>query len=254
MVIAVDLVPLCHFRCWSPLSLPQSRSVAESLRELLVYVPADNVELHNLIQLVTDRLSSTAESIRLPPWPQAAVNVSAAAEAVITIRFRRALRLIRGETHFAGTNTASHLAYKEELVFSPNACRIILVIHVCVIIGICCFGDILPKDLIRKLTLKVIIGKGLLGYLHGGVGDATGTVMRLSTIIQQMPSEWFSGCKHTKSTVLRIPCTLGRGQWANCTSSASCLLIKSTLYHNMNIFQLVVSRSLILLQTLHVYK
>lgn len=192
------------------MSLPQSRSVAESLRELLVYVPADNVELHNLIQLVIDKLTSSAESMRLPPWPQAAVNVSAGAEAVITIRFRRALRLIKG-------GELSSFVSRRELVIQKNNLRINLANHVCVAIGICCFSDILPKDLIRRLTLKVIVGKGLLGYLHGGIGDATGTVMRLSAIIEQMPSEWFSGCEYMQSTNPTVPFTLGHCLCVTCT-------------------------------------
>lgn len=59
--------------------------------------------------------------------------------------------------------------------------------------GICCFDDILSQPLLRKLTLEVLVGKVLLGFLHSGVGDAATSVERLSAIFKVLPRAWFSG-------------------------------------------------------------
>ncbi|GMH38322.1 hypothetical protein BSKO_06206 [Bryopsis sp. KO-2023] len=141
-------------RCWAPGSFRQSRAVSEILRELLVYVPADNPGLHDLIVSITDQLTQAVESLRIPPWPQAAINVSIAAESVIGIRLRRALKTIA---------------------------------------GVCCFDDVLPKNVVRGLVLETMLGRKLLGCLRGGVGDGVGSVQRIHTILHLMPQEWFSG-------------------------------------------------------------
>ncbi|GIL59704.1 hypothetical protein Vafri_14431, partial [Volvox africanus] len=99
------LLPLAlHWieRCWDVRNGPHTRAVAALAAELLVYVPAEEERMVELLSVIRGSLEAAVEACTLPPWPPAVLACSPLAARVLFRRFRAALRLLHAVSAFEG--------------------------------------------------------------------------------------------------------------------------------------------------------
>ncbi|KAG2502106.1 hypothetical protein HYH03_000598 [Edaphochlamys debaryana] len=89
-------------RCWDARNVGQTRAVAALASELLVYVPAEEQRMVELLSVLRRSLEEAAEAASLPPWPPAILAVCPLAARVLFHRFRLALRLLHCVSAFEG--------------------------------------------------------------------------------------------------------------------------------------------------------
>jgi len=145
---------------------------AEMMHELLVYVPADNPDLQHLVTSIRGRFTAAAEECSVPAWPTAAVKASAAAQAVVFLRFCKAW---------------------------------------CLVAGMCAFSDILPSSFLQRLVLGTIIGRGLIAHLRGSFGDVAVTTAKMCALVEMLPVDWFrAGTPKEASTLHELLSSFAR--------------------------------------------
>ncbi|KAL4451797.1 hypothetical protein ABPG75_007459 [Micractinium tetrahymenae] len=137
---------------WSPYSRRQSRAAAAMLADLLVYVPAEEEALVELVALVQGKLEAAVEGLALPAWPPAALAASRRAALHLARRFGRGLRLL------AGT---------------------------------CAFDGSLPRAALQRLALDKLVAARLLPYARAAAGDPSLAADRVSRIVDALPADWF---------------------------------------------------------------
>ncbi|KAG2423252.1 hypothetical protein HYH02_015353 [Chlamydomonas schloesseri] len=149
-------------RCWDVRSVPQTRAVAALAAELLVYVPAEEERMVELLGGVRGALEVAAEAAALPPWPPAVLAASPTAARVAFHRFRCALRLLHCVSAFEG---------------------------------------LLARGLLVGLALGKLVAGSLMPYLRGaaagaGLGGGEGMGLAVSTseaVAAALHPDWFAG-------------------------------------------------------------
>lgn len=137
---------------WSPYSRRQSRAAAAMVADLLVYVPAEEEALVELVGLVQGKLEAAVEGLALPAWPPAALAASRRAALHLARRFGRGLRLLA---------------------------------------GVCSFDGSLPRAALQRLALDKLVAARLLPYARAAAGDPPLAADRVSRIVDALPADWF---------------------------------------------------------------
>eukprot|EP00884_Botryococcus_braunii_P016142 jgi/Botrbrau1/3210/Bobra.37_2s0040.1 len=89
--------------CWNPFSRRQSAAVHDLIKDLLVYIPADDSRLQELLGDVQARLKEAVAKVHVPQWPVEATSASPRAHATQARLFGKAVRLVRNVAGFEGT-------------------------------------------------------------------------------------------------------------------------------------------------------
>lgn len=137
---------------WSPYSRRQSRAAAAMLADLMVYVPAEEEALVELVAMVQGKLDAAVEGLALPAWPPAALAASRRAALHLARRFGRGLRLLA---------------------------------------GVCAFDGSLPRAALQRLALDKLVAARLLPYARAAAGNPPLAADRVSRIVGALPAEWF---------------------------------------------------------------
>lgn len=137
---------------WTPYSRRQSRAAAAMLADLLVYVPAEEEALVELVAMVQGKLEAAVERLALPAWPPAALAASRRAALHLARRFGRGLRLLA---------------------------------------GVCAFDGSLPRTALQRLALDKLVAARLLPYARAAAGDPPLAADRVSRIVEALPADWF---------------------------------------------------------------
>ncbi|KAL4419512.1 hypothetical protein ABPG77_002298 [Micractinium sp. CCAP 211/92] len=137
---------------WSPYSRRQSRAAAAMLADLMVYVPAEEEALVELVAMVQGKLEAAVEGLALPAWPPAALAASRRAALHLARRFGRGLRLLA---------------------------------------GVCAFDGSLPRAALQRLALDKLVAARLLPYARAAAGNPPLAADRVSRIVGALPAEWF---------------------------------------------------------------
>ncbi len=102
--------PLSRRSCWDVTDVHHTRAVAALASELLVYVPAEEERMVELLSVVRGSLERAVdEAAALPPWPPAVLACSTTATRVLFRRFRLAVRLLHCVSAFEGLLSRSLL-------------------------------------------------------------------------------------------------------------------------------------------------
>ncbi|KAG2438653.1 hypothetical protein HXX76_005200 [Chlamydomonas incerta] len=149
-------------RCWDARSVPQTRAVAALAAELLVYVPAEEARMVELLGGLRGALEAAAAAAALPAWPPAVLAASPTAARVAFHRFRSALRLLHCVTAFEG---------------------------------------LLARGLLVGLALGRLVAGSMMPYLRGaaagaGLGGGEGMGFAVSTaeaVAAALHPDWFAG-------------------------------------------------------------
>ncbi|GAB4819481.1 hypothetical protein N2152v2_006527 [Parachlorella kessleri] len=139
---------------WDPFSARKSRAAAGMLEDLLVYVPAEDEGLQGLLRLVQSRLESAIASVALPAWPPQALAASPRAEAFLSHRFGRALRLLRAVCGFEGT---------------------------------------LARGVLQDLALQRLVSQQLMPFIRVAASDTAKAADRVQRVVTLLPTAWFQG-------------------------------------------------------------
>eukprot|EP00200_Dunaliella_tertiolecta_P007949 CAMPEP_0202376512 /NCGR_PEP_ID=MMETSP1127-20130417/6991_1 /ASSEMBLY_ACC=CAM_ASM_000462 /TAXON_ID=3047 /ORGANISM="Dunaliella tertiolecta, Strain CCMP1320" /LENGTH=980 /DNA_ID=CAMNT_0048974315 /DNA_START=38 /DNA_END=2981 /DNA_ORIENTATION=- len=172
------VLPIAHHllaKCWEPCSVRQSSAVADIVGDLCVYVPAEEEGMAGVLNSCVSALEGAVAACSLPPWPPAATGISPQAQAVLSRRFRFALRLLRGISGFEG---------------------------------------LLSRPMLLQLALSRVVGQAMMPYLRTAVASATAAapvlsasgpsfndllpsvniaVARIEAVANSLSPEWFSG-------------------------------------------------------------
>ncbi|KAF5833158.1 hypothetical protein DUNSADRAFT_10608 [Dunaliella salina] len=172
------VLPIAHHllaKCWEPCSVRQSSAVADIVGDLCVYVPAEEEGMAGVLNSCVSALEGAVAACSLPPWPPAATGISPQAQAVLSRRFRFALRLLRGISGFEG---------------------------------------LLSRPMLLQLALSRVVGQAMMPYLRTAVASATAAapvlsasgpsfndllpamniaVARIEAVANSLSPEWFLG-------------------------------------------------------------
>lgn len=140
-------------KCWSPFSPTESAIVAEMVREMLVFVLMNTLEMQKLIQSLKEKLVSSVEAGGVPPYPASALSASETVRAVAETQFRKTLDLIR----------------------SLNA-----------------FRDIFPESFLVKWTMLDLVCENVLPYLRCAVQDPTSALLKVLELKNALPSSYLT--------------------------------------------------------------
>lgn len=108
-------------RCWRVEDAHQSERLADAVRELLVYVPAENESAKTVLAAASERLSEACERcVKVPPpvLPAPVLAASPAARRRCARRFAACVGILRACAAFDGVLDASTLASLAEPVVS----------------------------------------------------------------------------------------------------------------------------------------
>ncbi|KXZ48179.1 hypothetical protein GPECTOR_30g275 [Gonium pectorale] len=162
-------------RCWDVLNVSHTRCVAALASELLVYVPAEEERMVELLAVLRGSLEAAAEAVSLPPWPPAVLACCPLASRVLFRRFRAALRLLHGVSAFEG---------------------------------------LLARGLLTALALGRVVGGQLMPYLRAaaaGGEQLAFAVGAAEAVAGALHEEWFrSGPPGEAGPLLEHVATLGR--------------------------------------------
>ncbi|GFR43325.1 hypothetical protein Agub_g4394, partial [Astrephomene gubernaculifera] len=89
-------------RCWDVRNVAHTRTVAALAAELLVYLPAEEPRMADLLTGLRSSLEAAVEACALPPWPPAVLACSPRAAHTLFHRFRLALRVLHCVSAFEG--------------------------------------------------------------------------------------------------------------------------------------------------------
>ncbi|KAI3437850.1 hypothetical protein D9Q98_000296 [Chlorella vulgaris] len=137
---------------WSPYSRRQSRAAAAMLADLLVYVPADDEALQEVMRQAQSKLEAAVGALMLPPWPPAALAASRQAAIHLSQRFGRGVRLLG---------------------------------------SVCAFDSSLPRGVLQRLALDQLMTQRLLPYARAAAGVPALAADRAARLVAALPAEWF---------------------------------------------------------------
>ncbi|EFJ52932.1 hypothetical protein VOLCADRAFT_86421 [Volvox carteri f. nagariensis] len=157
-------------RCWDVVNGAHTRAVAALASELLVYVPAEEERMVELLSVIRGALEAAVEACTLPPWPPAVLACCPLASRVLFRRFRGALRLLHSISSFEG---------------------------------------LLARSLLTRLALGRLVSGQLMPYLRAaaaaGGGEVSGlgfAVAAVEAVVAGLHSDWFSTGPLPEGTVL----------------------------------------------------
>ncbi len=127
--------------------------VSALLGDLLVYVPAEDERMLELLRLVKESLQEAVEAAAVPHWPPAATAAWPQADAVAAVAFKRALQLLQ---------------------------------------GLCSFEGLLARSWLQPLALGALLQGQLLPHLRSATGDLPTAVARAEAVVSCLCLEWFN--------------------------------------------------------------
>lgn len=137
---------------WSPYSRRQSQAAAAMLADLLVYVPAEQEELQEVVRAVQAKLEEAVGGLALPAWPPAALETSRRAAIHLAQRFGRGVRLLA---------------------------------------SVCAFDGGLPRSALQRLALERLMAQHLLPYARAAAATSAVAADRAARIVAALPADWF---------------------------------------------------------------
>eukprot|EP00210_Caulerpa_lentillifera_P000132 g127.t1 len=145
--------------CWSPFHYHLSITASEMIREMLVYVQMEDLEMQKLLQLTQKKLSDAVDISGVPPYPKIILNTSSTVQNVVEVRFYRCLHLIA---------------------------------------SIGCFHDVLPVSFLQKLLFEDLICTNMLPYLRGITTDPEIALPKVIKMFELLPKAWICESKHSR--------------------------------------------------------